>query len=95
MGPVIVHSGCVMIFRTTPAGAERVLQFALAGDLIGLEALSRGHHDQYAQAQGEVLCCRIRWNPAATGAETPTTAPLRRDQIQWRAAGAVDDHRLV
>jgi CRP/FNR family transcriptional regulator len=71
MGPVIVHSGCVMIFRTTPAGAERVLQFALAGDLIGLEALSRGHHDQYAQAQGEVLCCRIRWNPAATGAETP------------------------
>jgi len=70
-GPVIVHSGCVMIFRTTPAGTERVLQFALAGDLIGLEALSRGRHDQYAQAQGEVLCCRVRWSPAAAAAETP------------------------
>jgi CRP/FNR family transcriptional regulator len=69
-GPVIVHSGCVMIFRVTPGGEEQVLQFALAGDLVGLEALARGHHDQYAQAQGEVLSCRVRCSTAGRGGET-------------------------
>jgi CRP/FNR family transcriptional regulator len=79
-GPVIVHSGCVMIFRTTPAGGERVTQFALPGDLIGLEALTRGQHEQYAQALGEVLCCRVRWSPGAMAVQPPalTRRLLRR-----------------
>lgn len=70
-GPVIVHSGCVMVYRVSPAGEEQVLQFALPGDLIGLEALASGQHDLHARALGEVLCCRIPYWPTGSATDPP------------------------
>jgi len=86
-GPLIVHSGCVKIFQTTPTGEEQILRFALTGELIGLEALAGGRHLYYAQAQGEVLCCRIGWTPAtANGAERGLERRLLRRASQLLAA---------
>ena len=70
-GPVIVHSGCLMVYRLSPGGEEQVLEFALPGDLIGLEALATGQHDLHARALGEVLCCRIPWSPGLNGVDSP------------------------
>jgi CRP/FNR family transcriptional regulator len=92
IGPLIVHSGCVMIYRLSPAGEEQVLQFALPADLIGLEGYARGHHDVYARAQGEVLCCRISCPPATAAAATPALTRrllLRASNILWGAQGRV------
>ena len=84
-GPVIVHSGCVMVYRVSPAGEEDVLQFALPGDLIGLEALAVGHHELHARALGEVLCCRI---PCST-AGGATDAPGLSRRLLWRASNII------
>ncbi|MFO1409559.1 MAG: Crp/Fnr family transcriptional regulator [Steroidobacteraceae bacterium] len=91
-GPVIVHSGCVMIYRVSPAGEEQVLQFALPGDLIGLEALASGHHDVHARALGEVLCCRIPCSSTGSAADAPGLS--RR--LLWRASNilAREHHRM-
>lgn len=67
----VVHSGCIMIFRMPPSGEEQVLQFALPGDLIGLEAFATGRHAHYAQALGETSCCRLRWPNGAAATDHP------------------------
>lgn len=70
-GAVIVHSGCIMVYRVSPAGEEEVLQFALPGDLIGLEAISSGRHALHARALDEALCCRIPCSSAGNFADPP------------------------
>lgn len=56
---MLVRHGCVKIYESAADGSERVLQFALPGDLLGLEALASGRHDSHAIALGDVLLCRI------------------------------------
>ncbi|MCC7463011.1 MAG: cyclic nucleotide-binding domain-containing protein [Gammaproteobacteria bacterium] len=85
-GLVIVHSGCVMLYRVSPAGEEQVLLFALPGDLIGLEALASGRHALYARALGEVLCCRI---PCAAGLNT---SPHLQRRLLLRASNILARH---
>jgi len=84
-GPVIVHSGCVMVYRVSPAGEEEVLQFALPGDLIGLEALATSRHELHARALGEVLCCRIPCSSAGNATDPPG---LNR-RLLWRASDII------
>jgi CRP/FNR family transcriptional regulator len=62
-GLAIVRSGCVKLYEESANGEERVLQFAFAGDLLGLEALASQKYESHAVALGEVLICRL---------ETPT-----------------------
>lgn len=59
----IVRSGAVKVHETDVSGEERVLQFAFAGDLIGLESLASGHHDNNATALTETMVCRLDWPP--------------------------------
>jgi CRP/FNR family transcriptional regulator len=84
-GPVIVHSGCVMVYRVSTGGEEEVLQFALPGDLIGLEALAAGRHELHARALGEVLCCRIPCSSAGSAGDPPG---LNR-RLLWRASDII------
>jgi CRP/FNR family transcriptional regulator len=81
-GPVVVRSGCVMVYRVSPAGDEQVVQFALPGDLIGLEALASGRHELHARALGEVRCCRIVCASQGLGTDSPA---LNR-RLLWRAS---------
>jgi CRP/FNR family transcriptional regulator len=59
----VVRSGAVKVHETDVSGEERVLQFAFAGDLIGLESLASGHHDNNATALSETMVCRLDWPP--------------------------------
>lgn len=59
----IVRSGAVKVRETDAGGAQRVLQFAFAGDLIGLESLASGQHHNDATALTETTVCRLDWPP--------------------------------
>jgi CRP/FNR family transcriptional regulator len=59
----IVRSGAVKVHETDASGEERVLQFAFAGDLIGLESLASGHYDNNATTLSETMVCRLDWPP--------------------------------
>lgn len=89
-GPVIVHSGCVMVYRVSSTGDEDVLQFALPGDLIGLEALASSRHALHARALDDVLCCRIP-NPLADGA---TQIPGLSRRLLLRASNILAHDRF-
>ena len=41
----MVRSSCVKLYEESANGEERVLQFAFAGDLLGLEALGSQRHE--------------------------------------------------
>lgn len=70
----VVRSGAVKVHETDVSGEERVLQFAFAGDLIGLESLASGQHDHNATALTETMVCRLDWPPRE---ETVPDAALR------------------
>lgn len=55
----MVRSGCVKLYEENANGEERVLQFAFAGDLLGLEALGSQRHECHAVALGNVMTCRL------------------------------------
>jgi len=57
----IVRSGALKVHETDLTGEERVLQFAFAGDLVGMEALATGEHDNSATALAETMVCRLEW----------------------------------
>ena len=57
----IVRSGALKVHETDLTGEERVLQFAFAGDLVGMEALATGLHDNSATALSETMVCRLEW----------------------------------
>ena len=62
----LVRHGAIKVYEVDLGGVERVLQFAFAGDLLGLEALAVGHHESTAVALGESMICRLAWPPAAS-----------------------------
>jgi len=57
----IVRSGALKVHETDMTGEERVLQFAFAGDLVGMEALATMQHDNSATALSETMVCRLEW----------------------------------
>ena len=57
----IVRSGALKVHETDMTGEERVLQFAFAGDLVGMEALATLQHDNSATALSETMVCRLEW----------------------------------
>jgi CRP/FNR family transcriptional regulator len=83
----LVRHGAIKVFESDLTGGERVLQFAFAGDLLGLEALALGHHESNAVALSESMICRLAWPPAASTAAHDaalTERLLRRASVQLR-----------
>jgi CRP/FNR family transcriptional regulator len=62
-GLYLVRSGGVKVFEVDASGEERVLQFAFAGDMLGLDALADAHHENSAVALVETMVCRMAWPP--------------------------------
>jgi len=81
------RSGAIKVFETDAAGEERVLQFAFAGDLLGLEALAAARYESTAVALGETMVCRLAWPPVTEGPTHELALHerlLRRASIQLR-----------
>ncbi len=55
-----VKSGAVKVSISTAEGGEQILGFYLPGDLLGFDAMSRGHHICDAQALDDTLVCELR-----------------------------------
>lgn len=60
-GLSFVASGCLRLGAVSIDGGERVLGFALPGDLIGYEALAAGFHGCGARALQTTRICRLQW----------------------------------
>src|SRR5687768_14160694 len=46
----VVVSGCLKLQEVSPDGAERIVAFRVAGEMVGLEGWSRGQHPHSAIA---------------------------------------------
>ena len=83
----MVRSGAIKVYETDLNGEDRVLQFAFAGDMLGLEALAVGRYESTAVALAETMLCRIPWPTAgAAAAHDPALQQrlLRRASLQLR-----------
>lgn len=56
-----VHTGSFKRGTASADGVERVTGFAFAGDLIGLDAIDAGRHDNYAVALEDSGACLLPW----------------------------------
>lgn len=64
-GLYFVRSGAIKVYEIDLSGEERIMQFAFAGDLLGLEALAAGRHENSAVALTETMLCKLPWPPPA------------------------------
>jgi len=87
---MLVRHGCVKLFESLADGSERVLQFALPGDLLGLEALSSGRHECHAVALGDVLLCRV-----CNSDDAGLTTPGLQRRLLWRASTLLRERTRV
>lgn len=60
-GLYFVRSGAIKVYEIDLSGEERIMQFAFAGDLLGLEALAAGRHENSAVALTETMLCKLPW----------------------------------
>lgn len=58
----VVVKGCCKITDSHRDGSERVVAFALPGDIIGLEALPNRRYPYRVEALEETVVCRIKWS---------------------------------
>lgn len=79
-GLFLLRSGCIKVYQHSSAGEEQVLQFALPGDLLGLEAMTAGRCDSHAVALTDAMVCRLRWPPADL--DTAQAAHVERRLLQ-------------
>jgi CRP/FNR family transcriptional regulator len=79
-GLFLLRSGCIKVCQHSSAGEEQVLQFALTGDLLGLEAMTAGSCDSHAVALTDAMVCRLRWPPLDT--DTAQSAHIERRLLQ-------------
>jgi CRP/FNR family transcriptional regulator, anaerobic regulatory protein len=75
-GLYMVRNGCIKVMETDETGGDRVLSFAFAGDMIGLEALASGRHETTAVALTEAMVCFLPW-PLRGEAGAEGALPLR------------------
>lgn len=57
----IVVRGCCKITHSHSDGCERVVAFALPGDIVGLEALPTRRYPYRVETLEETVVCRIKW----------------------------------
>lgn len=62
-GPCLVRSGCLKVQAVDPGGSERITEFALPGDIVGLESLGAARHVDEAIAVADTMLCRLEWPP--------------------------------
>jgi len=79
-GLFLLRSGCIKIYQHSSQGEEQVLQFALTGDLLGLEAMTAGSSDSHAVALTDAMVCRLRW--PAVDADATQVAHVERRLLQ-------------
>jgi CRP/FNR family transcriptional regulator, anaerobic regulatory protein len=87
------------VIELLESGAERIVAFALPGELIGLESCTRATHRYGAQAASASTLCRLRWGPAGLAARGPgvlralvakTAAQLEHAASPWPGLPAVE-----
>ncbi len=82
-GLYFVRSGAIKVYEIDLSGEERIVQFAFAGDLLGLEALAAGRHENSAVALIETMLCKLPWPPPAAD-HVLLERLLRRASVQLR-----------
>ena len=61
-----VRSGAFKTHKITPDGEEQIIDFHLPGDLMGFNAIARGHYTCHAVALDTASVCAIRFEDLAT-----------------------------
>lgn len=54
-----IRSGTIKSYTITEQGDEQITGFQLAGDLVGFDAINKGHHPSFAQALETSMVCEI------------------------------------
>jgi CRP/FNR family transcriptional regulator len=88
--PYLVTSGCIAVTELLPHGAERIVAFRVAGDLIGLESWNGPAHRFGALAVCAATLCRLRWS--TTGGLVRNAALLRA--LLTKATAQSPDFRM-
>jgi CRP/FNR family transcriptional regulator, anaerobic regulatory protein len=89
----VVRSGAFKMVRGSRAGTEKVTGFRLSGDLIGLDAISRGEHLQDVAALEESEVCAL---PFAQLQRFSSSVPaLQRELFRALSADIDRDDGLV
>jgi len=95
-GLYLVRSGALKVTRTDRSGTERVLCFALPGDVAGFEDVARQRRDTRAETLATTSLCHIGWPPstgdAATGSALLLPLLQRASALLHRRSRAL--HRL-
>lgn len=95
----IVVRGSVRLCDTSGEGIDRVVDFRLPGELLGIEALGSDRYPHTAQAIDEVAVCRLKWPRAErTGASAcfleqvllKSAAQLERATRPWAGLPATE-----
>ncbi|WP_416351599.1 FNR family transcription factor [Psychromonas arctica] len=88
-----IRSGTLKSYTITEQGDEQITGFHLAGDLVGFDGISSGHHPSFAQALETAMICEI---PYDTLDSLSTSMPKLRQQIlRLMSNEIVDDQSMI
>lgn len=88
-----VCSGCVRTSARAGPGRERVTGFALAGDLLGLDAIAAGRHGHDAVVLEDAEVCEIPYDTLEEA--LATSLPMQRRFHQLMSHEIVTDQALM
>jgi len=88
-----IRSGTLKSYTITEEGDEQITAFHLAGDLVGFDGISSGHHPSFAQALETAMICEI---PYDTLDSLSTSMPKLRQQIlRLMSNEIVEDQSMI
>jgi len=88
-----IRSGTLKSYTITEQGDEQITGFHLAGDLVGFDGISSGHHPSFAQALETAMICEI---PYDTLDSLSTSMPKLRQQIlRLMSNEIVEDQSMI
>lgn len=88
-----VRSGCIKSYTISESGEEQITGFHLAGEIIGLDAISSGKHPSMAKALETSMVCTIPYNKLEMlSGEIPG---LRQQLVRVMSREIHDDQELM
>lgn len=88
-----VRSGAVKVYRLTVDGGEQVTSFALPGEILGMDGISKNQHANSAVALETSAICAIPFEMLdQLSTQVPT---LRRRFFQLMSEKITDDQQLI
>lgn len=88
-----IRTGCIKTCALSAGGEEQITGFHLPGEVIGLDAISSGHHPGFAKAMTTSMICEIPYRELD---ELTATIPgLRRQMVRIMSQEILDDQKLL